>query len=86
MDAVPMTLGQELSGWAAHVEADLARLGDGSKRPLLIAYDLLIQLSLLTAATEALEHKAIALMEVDQAALLQRARRNAMLTMPHADE
>jgi fumarate hydratase class II len=37
MDAVPMTLGQELSGWAAQVEADLARLDDTSRRLLLLA-------------------------------------------------
>jgi fumarate hydratase class II len=37
MDAVPMTLGQELSGWAAQVEADLARLADTGPRLLLLA-------------------------------------------------
>ena len=37
MDAVPMTLGQELSGWAAQVEADLARLADTQRRLLVIA-------------------------------------------------
>ncbi len=37
MDAVPMTLGQELSGWAAQVAADLARLGDAGQRLLALA-------------------------------------------------
>jgi fumarate hydratase class II len=37
MDAVPMTLGQELSGWAAQVEADLARLRDVKERLLALA-------------------------------------------------
>jgi fumarate hydratase class II len=37
MDAVPMTLGQELSGWAAQVEADLARLRDAKGRLLALA-------------------------------------------------
>jgi fumarate hydratase class II len=36
MDAVPMTLGQELSGWAAQVEADLARLRDVKERLLAL--------------------------------------------------
>jgi fumarate hydratase class II len=34
MDAVPMTLGQELSGWASQVTADLARLTDVEQRLL----------------------------------------------------
>lgn len=37
MDAVPMTLGQELSGWAAQVGADLARLRDVGQRLLALA-------------------------------------------------
>jgi len=37
MDAVPMTLGQELSGWAAQVEADLARLREVAQRLLALA-------------------------------------------------
>jgi fumarate hydratase class II len=37
MDAVPLTLGQELSGWAAQVEADLARLRDVGQRLLALA-------------------------------------------------
>lgn len=37
MDAVPMTLAQELSGWAAQVAADLARLGDVAQRLLALA-------------------------------------------------
>jgi len=37
MDALPLTLGQELSGWAAQVEADLARLNDLRPRLLQIA-------------------------------------------------
>lgn len=36
MDAVPLTLGQELSGWAAQVDANLERLADVGKRLLLI--------------------------------------------------
>jgi fumarate hydratase class II len=37
MDAVPMTLGQELSGWAAQVREDLARLSDTERRLLSLA-------------------------------------------------
>ena len=37
MDAVPMTLGQELSGWAALVDADRQRLRDVEARLLAIA-------------------------------------------------
>jgi len=37
MDAVPITLGQELTGWAAQLESDLARLADVRQRLLLIA-------------------------------------------------
>ncbi len=37
MDAVPMTLGQELSGWAAQIAADLDRLADVERRLLLLA-------------------------------------------------
>ena len=37
MDAVPMTLGQELSGWAAQVETGLARLRDVKERLLALA-------------------------------------------------
>ncbi len=37
MDAVPMTLGQELCGWAAQVEANLARLADTEQRLRRIA-------------------------------------------------
>jgi fumarate hydratase class II len=37
MDGVPMTLGQELSGWAAQVGADLARLRDVGQRLLALA-------------------------------------------------
>jgi fumarate hydratase class II len=37
MDAVPMTLGQELSGWAAQVASDLARLRDVGLRLLALA-------------------------------------------------
>ena len=37
MDAVPMTLGQELSGWAAQVREDLARLADTERRLLSLA-------------------------------------------------
>ena len=37
MDAVPMTLGQELSGWAAQVREDLARLADTERRLLYLA-------------------------------------------------
>jgi fumarate hydratase class II len=37
MDAVPMTLGQELSGWAAQIAADLARLQDVEPRLLELA-------------------------------------------------
>ena len=36
MDAVPLTFGQELSGWAAQVDANLERLADVGKRLLLI--------------------------------------------------
>ena len=36
MDAVPLTLGDELSGWAAQVDTDLDRLADVRKRLLLI--------------------------------------------------
>jgi len=37
MDAVPLTLGQELAGWAAQVDADLARLADVQERLLQVA-------------------------------------------------
>jgi len=37
MDAVPVTLGQELAGWAAQLETDLARLADVRQRLLQIA-------------------------------------------------
>ena len=37
MDAVPMTLGQELSGWAALLSEDLARLADTQRRLLSLA-------------------------------------------------
>lgn len=37
MDAVPMTLGQELSGWAAQIEADIYRLHSVEKRVLQLA-------------------------------------------------
>lgn len=37
MDAVPITLGQELSGWASQVAADLARLRDVQPRLLELA-------------------------------------------------
>lgn len=37
MDALPMTLGQELHGWASQVAADLARLADVEERLLLLA-------------------------------------------------
>jgi fumarate hydratase, class II len=37
MDAVPMTLGQELAGWAAQVDADLARLRSIRPRLLCLA-------------------------------------------------
>ncbi len=37
MDAVPITLGQELSGWAAQIDADIARLGDTRVRLLQLA-------------------------------------------------
>jgi len=32
MDAMPVRLGQELSGWAAQIRSDLARLGDSGRR------------------------------------------------------
>jgi fumarate hydratase, class II len=37
MDAVPLTLGQELGGWAAQLRADLERLDDTKRRLLRIA-------------------------------------------------
>ncbi|MGD2117999.1 MAG: class II fumarate hydratase [Chromatiales bacterium] len=37
MDAVPITLGQELSGWAAQLAANLARLSEVQQRLLLLA-------------------------------------------------
>ena len=138
MDAVPMTLGQELSGWAAQLDADLGRLADTQRRLLLIAqggtavgtglntapefaehfaaalaertglafrpapnafaaigaqdnrfqlatmlpliaFDLLQQLALLTAAAGSLETLAIARFEANTAVLGERARRNLML-------
>ncbi|MFD2110399.1 class II fumarate hydratase [Thiorhodococcus fuscus] len=37
MDAVPITLGQELSGWAAQIAADIERLNDVERRLLRLA-------------------------------------------------
>ncbi|MHB1766116.1 MAG: class II fumarate hydratase [Gammaproteobacteria bacterium] len=37
MDAMPLTLGQELSGWAAQIEHDRERLNDASRRLLRLA-------------------------------------------------
>ena len=37
MDAVPLTLGQELGGWAALLDADLDRLEDTRPRLLALA-------------------------------------------------
>jgi fumarate hydratase class II len=37
MDAVPLTLGQELSGWAAQLETNLERLSDTRRRLLRLA-------------------------------------------------
>lgn len=36
-DAIPLTLGQELAGWAAQVHADLERIADTEKRLLAVA-------------------------------------------------